>query len=114
MRCVGWKAWYIGGRKYDSSRTAWADLPDDEVILIQLYFDKRGERSRLPYRRVFLGDDYFWHKPPDVWGSCRHADMTPEQIIERYPGAIIKRGKWTSDDEYNHIVKAAHMDRFFP
>lgn len=113
MNVVGWKAWYTNGRKFDSSQTSWSDLPDDGAILIQLYFDKRGERSRLPYRRVFLGDDYFWHVPPDLWGSCRHAEMTPEEICERYPDAMIKRGKWTSEDEYKTIVDTAHKDRFF-
>lgn len=121
MKCVGWKAWYSGGHKYSAATTTWAELPETGVLLIQLYFDKRGKNSRLPYRQTYSSDDYFWLKGDDmgalsqaVVGSCRHEEMTPEKIVEKYPGAIIKRGIWVSGEEFDAAMQDAAKDRFFP
>ena len=113
MNVTGWRAWYVGGRVYDSKTTAWADLPDDGVIQIYLYMDRRDKTSRMPYRRGMAGSDYYWHVPGEsVYGCCDASEMTPGQIAERYPGALIKRGRWVSQKEYDAAIKESFETRF--
>jgi hypothetical protein len=114
VRCVGWKVWYSKGRKYSSVDTHWVELPETGLLILQLYFDKRGRHSRLPYRQKYLGDDYYWFLKPDVFGCCKHEEMTKYDICRKYPGAVIKRGIWVGGEEIHRVEHEATMDRFFP
>lgn len=109
MKTIGWKAWYTEGRKYDSANIAWEDLPNDGVVLVMLYQDARGP-NRLPMRRTMIGEDYYF-KHGEIYG---HGVHPLEDVVERYPGASVKRGKWTTDEEYTYITKEASKDRFPP
>lgn len=113
MDVVGWRAWYRGGRVYDSKTTAWADLPDDGVIQIYLFMDERDKTSRMPYRRGMACSDYYWYVPgEDVYGSCNADEMLPTEIIRRYPGALIKKGRWVSEQEYADVMLESYETRF--
>lgn len=109
MRCIGWKAWYTGGRKFDSSRTAWADLPDDGALAIVIYFDERSA-DRLPQRRIMTGSDYYF-RDGDIYGQNNE---TAEDNRRRYPNASFKRGKWTTDDEMQRINAELTLARIPP
>ena len=109
MKIIGWRAWFVGGRKFDSAHTTWEALPDDGAILILLYHDERA-RNRLPKRRTMVGCDYYF-KQGEIYG---HGDHPLKDVIQRYPGAQIKRGKWTTDEEYTNIINEASKDRFPP
>jgi hypothetical protein len=111
VRVTGWKVWYDYGGVFSSKGSSWETLPRDGVQFVQLYFDKRGERSKLPYRRRFAGDDFYWHIPgTEIWGSCTYAEMAKEEIRRRYPGAVILRGRWTSEDTYLRIKNKVTLD----
>jgi len=113
LRVMGWRAWYVGGRVYDSKTTAWADLPDDGVIQVYLYMDTRDATSRMPYRRGMAGSDYYWYVPgEDVYGCCDASEMTPDVIAKRYTGALIKCGRWVSQEEYDSVIKESFETRF--
>ena len=97
MNVVAWKAWYRGGEAYCSNGCEWVDLPDEGVIGVTICYDDDT-------RRFMTGSDFYWlatilGKPTLCQGL--HDDF-PER---RYPGAIIKRGVWTTDDEMRHVLK---------
>jgi hypothetical protein len=107
-RIIGWRAWYTGGRTFDSATTEWEDLPDDGVVLIMLYQDVR-DSSNFFLRRGMSGADYYF-KSGDIYGSGFHDDEIPR----RYPGASIKRGKWTTEEEMYAVTEEANRERFVP
>ena len=113
MNVVGWRAWYLGGRAFDSKTNTWADLPDDGVIQIYLFMDTRDQTTRLPYRRGMAGSDFYWHVAGEgVYGCCDASEMKPDEILKRYPGALIKRGRWVSQEEYDAVIKESFETRF--
>ncbi len=102
MEVLGWRAWYAGGTVYDSRSTTWANLPDDGALAFVIYFAGNipgGVHSSL--RRIMTGTDYYFLVGPDLYAQ---SDDAPEEITRRYPGAILKRGRWAPDYE----MMAAH------
>ena len=97
MNMTAWKAWYIDGQAWCSAGTDWADLPKEGVIGVTIVFDDDT-------RRFMTGSDFYWltellGKPTLCQGL--HDDY-PKR---RYPGASIKRGVWTSDEEMRHVLE---------
>jgi hypothetical protein len=102
MRMTAWKAWYRGGSSYCSSGVDWADLPDDGLLGIVIVFDEFAPGTTTRLRRIVSGSDLYWMvdllgRPTICQGS--HEDK-PEK---RYPGASIKKGVWTSDEEMQRV-----------
>jgi hypothetical protein len=101
MQVIAWKAWYRGGVAYCSTGKTWAELPDDGLLGIVVLFDDlspSGERLH----RFISGSDLYWMV--ELEGRIticqgQHEDR-PEK---RYPGAVIKRGAWTSDEEMQRV-----------
>lgn len=97
---VTWRAWTESGC-FDSSEHEFEDLPDDGILFIMVYY--ANEKGRI-VRRQLSGDDwYFCQRKPgraDLIGSNRH---DPESTARRYPGCIIKRGKWTDDLTFQEV-----------
>jgi hypothetical protein len=105
---IGWKVWYEDGQVFDAKTYEWKNIPDDGVLLVMLYQEKR-DTSGYRYRIIHQGNDYYWTTPSsglEVFSSNEHPG-------ERYPGAIIKRGKWVPIVEYTQTVKKALEDREF-
>lgn len=113
MRILGWAAWFdtsSGVEVFSSKDTAWEDLPDDGVIYIMLYKDEGdGQEANLnadryTHREGMCGiDQYFMaphHSGFPVYGSNND---TKEEIESRYPGAIIKRGKWVPAEVFRRV-----------
>jgi hypothetical protein len=98
QHAVGWKAWYIGGRVYESASSSWGDLPDDGVLAVKVFFNDNTSRNcngNDQYGLLILS--------PDSWTIIHNNN---EDNLERYPNAIWKRGKWTSEEEMNAVVEA--------
>lgn len=101
MQMIAWKAWYQGGRSYCSSGTLWSELPDDGALGFVILFDvlsPDGER----YRRFVSGSDLYWMVELEEQQTLCQG-MHGDRPAERYPGAVIKRGAWTSDDEMQRV-----------
>jgi len=97
MKMIGWKAWYRGGQAWCSNGTAWADLPDEGVIGVKILFDDGTSRN-------MTGSDFYWMA--DILGVptlCQ--GLHDDRPAERYPGASIKLGVWTTDAEMRSVLE---------
>ena len=96
---LGWMAWSTD-RKFDSRTYSALDLPDDLQFVVVFREDAQremltGARSDLDKWYVFLADRVVGDEGP-----------SPE-VSGRWPNAIVKRGAWTSDENYERICKEA-------
>lgn len=104
---IGWKAWYVDGQWFTSRETKWEDLPDDGVAVVMLYFEDGTRR--------IVEDDWYFKVEVDgktLYGQDGWAGSR-ELIQQRYPGASVKRGKWTADEIFFPIEKQALDDLVF-
>jgi hypothetical protein len=102
MDVLAWKAWYRGGQAFCSTGREWSELPADGVLGVVVVFDDRCPSSGVQLRRMVSGTDLYWACEIDGhFTICQgsHEDR-PEK---RYPGASIKRGAWTSDEEMQRV-----------
>jgi hypothetical protein len=102
MDVLVWKAWYRDGKAFCSTGTKWAELPDEGVLGVVIVFDEISPGTEVRQRRMMAGSDLYWAcEIGEHWTLCEgsHEDR-PE---ERYPGAVIKRGVWTSDEEMQRV-----------
>jgi len=108
---IGWKAWVAtqyGFTRYNSLQHTWEDLPEDGILAVRTY-ESKGFR--------FAGADYYFMAPgPNdvIFGidyDRRDADVR-EEILKRYPGAVVRRGKWTDVETFdlvNNEMQAAEQ-----
>lgn len=112
MRVIAWKAWYCGGAAFCSKEVDWAELPDDGMLGYVLAFDKLDPQGRH-YTRKNTGKDWYWMSPGmkehPIYG---YSNDPKEEILTRYPGASLKRGKWT--DELEMYAVLFDMDNWQP
>lgn len=98
MDMVAWKAWYRGGEIFCSPGTEWEDLPDEGVVGVAMRFDNG-------HYRVMTGSDYYWMV--EILGKLTLCQgLHEDKPAERYPGASIKVGVWTSDEEMQRVLQA--------
>ena len=94
---VEWRAWYTSEREFASDDCEWRALPDDGVLAISLTWDGGSQ--------AIYGFDHYFHVPgTDLYAGN---DDPPAMIRERYPGAIIKRGQWTTPQRWREIKREA-------
>lgn len=100
MKVIGWRVWIDSNRIYDSREHTWKDVLNDGIILMYTY--KAGG-----YREGFSGHDHYFQAPhPEgVIYGCN--DDSTEEIEIRYPGAVIKKGKWVPSEVMARIQKEA-------
>jgi len=94
---VGWRAWFDNGDVYCSRDTDWKDIPDDGVQYVMDYDAELSSDGN--YRGILSGYDYYWITPEsgfEVFGGHEHPG-------DRYPGAIIKRGKWMPSVKFEDL-----------
>lgn len=92
------RAWYTEGRVFDGDGFEdWRALPADGVLSVMLWF---GDGTR----RVEQGNDSYFATPEGIYG---HSDDPAGEIERRYPGASVKRGKWTTDAEMHRVAAEA-------
>jgi hypothetical protein len=97
-----WKAWYRGGQAYCATGHEWADLPDDGVLGVVVVFDEKSPGTEVQLRRFVSGSDLYWACEIDGhFTICQGA--WEDKPHKRYPGAEIKKGVWTSDEEMQRV-----------
>ncbi len=88
-----WNAFYTSRRRFTSDDHEWADLPDDGILGV---IEWAGVQ-----RHAIYGFDWYFHQPET--GLIGGNDDDPEEIVARYPGAVLKRGMWLPYDEWLKI-----------
>lgn len=101
---IGWRIWYTCDRHFNSEQHEWAGLPNDGVLCLKLFYEEMASGDER-YTLLLDGDDYYFHTPDTNLFGC--SNDPPEEIRERYPGAIIKRGKWTTAEEFYRVKDRA-------
>jgi hypothetical protein len=102
MEVVAWKAWYHGGRAFCSTGAPWEDLPDEGVLGVVMVFDEKSPGTDVQMRRMMAGSDLYWGC--EIGGHFTLCEGSHEDLPqERYPGASVKRGVWTSDEEMSRV-----------
>ena len=97
---IRWRVWYDDGAIYASDEHSWADLPDDGVLVRIIYYADGT-------KQIQQGTDYYYEAPHFSGEPVLGAGMDKDEIEKRYPGAIIKRGRWCPDEFYKKIVAEA-------
>lgn len=87
---ASFRAWYTEGRVFDGETFEdWQALPDDGFLYgAVMSSDHTG--------RQMGGNDSYFSTEDGIYG---HSNDSVEEIERRYPGASVKRGKWTTEDE---------------
>jgi hypothetical protein len=101
---IRWRIWYTDNRLFDSDAGHTIDdLPRDGVLYVRI------DHPDTPGKHRVMGQcDWYWHDPvKNIWAS--DSRQTPEEIKARYPGAILLRGKWTSDEEIARIRETVFL-----
>ena len=97
MNVIAWKAWYRGGQAFCSAGSEWADLPEEGVLGVAMLFDNTGNR------RFMTGSDFYWMV--EILGKTTLCQgLHEDKPAKRYPGASIKEGVWTSDEEMQQVM----------
>lgn len=100
-----WTIWYADGFVVSGLTDAdWAALPDDGVVVVRLdYCSSDDERNG----RIIQGSDFYFMAPGlDDW-IYASTNESAEQILARYPQALIKRGQWVDDAAYARMTAEA-------
>ena len=99
---LDWRAYYRGGMVCCADGTGPADLPRDNCLGVAILLDDGGVSPVTP-KRLMVGSDWYWLAIVDggaVWCEGDRAEYPTQADIEkRYPGAVVIRGHWTSDEE---------------
>lgn len=108
---VGWKAWYSDGKKYGGKTLSdWKQLPDDGLLIVMLYYNRFSTDGTLRYKRIMMGNDFYWCHPGNMDNIYAQGDEGETEIKKRYPQASIKRGAWTDDAHFQMIIDQAMAD----
>lgn len=94
---LGWRVWYDDGEVFKSDTYGWADLADDGILVRMIYY---GDGTK----QIQHGMDYYYEAPHEE-GTIRGTGNDLDDILIRYPDAIIKRGRWTPDEYYRETVE---------
>lgn len=90
-----WRAWYTEGRTFDGETFEdWRALPDDGALEFVVCFEDGTSR-------MASGNDRYWSVPGGVF--LAHSNDPADEITERYPGASIKRGMWTTETDMARV-----------
>ena len=96
-----WRAFYIGGREFDSTSDAWRDLPATGVLAVRLFLDEWATDT-VQYKRTLYGRDWYWFVPVT---DTYHSGMTRPGDV---PDTLVKRGDWADDDEWERVRQHVH------
>ena len=97
---MSWRAWFDNDSIYTSRDSKSADLPGDGLLVRMLYYEGGG-------KQIQQGVDFYYEAPHSSGESILGCGMDKDEIEERYPGAIIIRGRWAPDEYYKRIVAEA-------
>lgn len=71
----------------------WKAAPDDGVLRVDVQVSN-------DHTQALYGREQYFATPDGVWG---HSDDSIEEVRKRYPGAAVKRGKWTTAPEMKAV-----------
>lgn len=91
-------AWYVGGSTFEGGRDEWGALPDDGVLAVKVCFNDGTAR-------VCSGNDWYGLLQTSS-DSFTIIHNNNEDNEKRYPNAVFKRGKWTSEEEMQAVNDA--------
>lgn len=106
---VGWRCWVeVNGeiKEYNSVDDNWCDIPNDSFQAMRLWYSDNTSR-------VISGNDFYFiqqHNKGLIFGQTNDTD-----VKERYPGAIIKRGKHIPDlmmKEINELMSKSEKPQY--
>ena len=97
MKVIAWRAWadlWNGQplQEYASDVTDFEELPDDGLQGIIKFQDDGGKQVLSGY------EWYFEVKHPSGVYIISGANDSADELRQRYPGIILKRGKHTTDE----------------
>ena len=95
------RAWYDDGSVYDSKTVAWADLPADG-FLIRIIYDATGIGKEIQ-----MGMDFYYEAPHESGDWVLGSGNDRDDIETRYPGAVIKLGKWAPKSVWEQALTEA-------
>lgn len=96
-----WRVWYDDGSVYNSGKHVWTDLPDDG-FLIRIIYDKTGIGKEIQ-----MGMDYYYEAPHESGYPILGSGNDSDAIEERYPDAVIKRGRWAPNEVWEPTLAEA-------
>jgi hypothetical protein len=98
---IAWRCWYedLSGNivEYNSVTSTLNNLPTDGFQTMKLFFDD-GTSG------VMMGFDYFYFFSDQENVTFGLTNDLPETILSSYPNALIKNGKYISDETFNNLV----------
>lgn len=100
MKVIGWRVWVDGGLTFESRWHRWEEVGNDGIIKMYIYKEEG-------YREGFGGHDHYFHAPHSegtIYG-CNNDSV--EEIEKRYPGAVVKKGKWVPPEVMERIDREA-------
>ncbi len=112
---VGWKVWtYDNAAQRVNIFTGktladWQKLPDG-ILIVMLYYNRFNTTGEVRYRRVEMGNDFYFVAPGLGDFIYGHSDDKPDAIQKKYIGAVVKAGVWIDDATYKRIVAEAMSD----
>ena len=101
MSVVAWKTWYTNGRAFCSTGSMPEDLPSDGCLGFVLLLDEFTDE--VQHRRIMNSCNYYFIQETENGTIYGHNDE--DDVAERYPGAIIFRGKWTTEKEMSTVLE---------
>jgi hypothetical protein len=103
---IGWKLWtedkvFKNLTSEDGWVDAWKNIPDG-VQGVMLYENwKTGGGN--DYRQFFAGRDRYFIAPSEFGVIFSSSNDDPDEILSRYPGAVIREGSLLPDDVYKSL-----------
>ena len=104
-RIVALAVWYEEGPPHEfvepNLDIEWLVLPEDGLQAIKGLYNHVNPSNEVPYAFSLSGCDWYFMTPDGIVGG--DTNTTKEEIERRYPGAVVKRGKWTSPANIDRI-----------
>lgn len=120
---IGWRVWYegppgSGPMEFDSNEILWEHLPEDGLLALRTYEDEAKPNGDPKGLKLAGLDYYFMADGPQglVVGADndRREINVSAEIAERYPGAVIRRGRWTDSLTMQQANDAMQEARSWP
>lgn len=106
---AAWRIYY-SDRQVTSRQATWEKAPDDDVQVVVFYYAatyqrwNQGVNEKVHYRKVCQGVDNYWY------GGCGAVEEATAQQVKRG----VKKGKWTTDQNFSAIIRTAQTEEKLP
>lgn len=104
-RIVMLVVWYEYGKPYIGREPDlwdfWQSLPKDGLQAIRGYYNHRNPSNNAPLGFTLSGCDWYFMTMNGIVGG--DTNTTKKEIEDRYFGASVKRGRWTTPANIDRI-----------